>query len=91
MKNGGSCHVPVTSWAVHRVLRQERKRIMRLSTMRREGQKECLTYKGGCIKVVDGKTVTCPLKGDLRMCYGMNTTEEEIARAYRKMFRKEKK
>ena len=90
MKNGEGYPDPTAGKAIHKAMKQEKKRILRLNTMRHAGQRECLTYNAGCAKTVNGETKICPLKGDLRMCYGINASAEEIEAAYQKMFRKEK-
>lgn len=86
MKNGEGYHDPTAGAAIKSAFRSEKQKLMRISSMRRAGQKECLTYSAGCMKVINGEKKICPLKGDLRMCYGINTSVEEIEAAYRKMF-----
>lgn len=86
MKNGEGYQDPTAAFAIERAFRSDKQKQMQISSMRRAGQRECLTYKAGCIKVINGEKKICPLKGDLRMCYGINTSAEEIEAAYRKMF-----
>lgn len=86
MKNGEGYHDPTASAAINKAFKHEKQKMMQISSMRRAGQRECLTYSAGCMKVINGEKKICPLKGDLRMCYGINASTEEIETAYRKMF-----
>ena len=91
MKNSEGYRDPTAGAAIHKAFHSEMQKSMRISSIRRAGQKECLTYSAGCMKVVNGEKKICPLKGELRMCYGINTSAEEIEEAYRKMFQEGEK
>lgn len=86
MKNGEGYRDPTAGAAIQNAFRNEKQKLMRISSMRRAGQRECLTYQAGCMKIVNGEKKICPLKGDTRLCYGICASEEEIEEGYRKMF-----
>ena len=87
MKNGEGYHDPTASAAINKAFKSEKKKLMQISSMRKAGQKECLTYSTGeCVKVVNGEKEICPLKGDIRLCLALTGTNTEIETAYRKMF-----
>ena len=87
MKNVEGYHDPTAGAAIHKAFKSEKQKLMQISSMRKAGQKECLTYSTGeCVKVVNGEKKICPLKGDIRLCLALTGTNTEIETAYRKMF-----